>query len=388
MTLEEVIDDLCFRFILNCPAEELTSFERLCFQVELAHWFYEDYYREADPRLPAMSLSSFARRLFQQCEVLRPHEQHLHQILQDFRQYKSRVPTYGAILVSSDQQRVLLVKGYGKGGWGFPKGKVNKDESEFACAAREVREETGFDMLAPPPGVSVREDLFLEAYLGEQKVRLYIVEGVPDDFPFQPTTKREIAKVRWHAVDGLPSSRDGPGLQKRRANRYYTVIPFVARLRCHLRSRRSAFANPRRGPPHPAPAAAVSAPAPAAPATAEPAEAPGGGWLDSAPVVERPSEAARLRAEQAIKSLLMRAPDAAPTTTSSSFAAVPLSSHTGMRMQQPLHAVSAPTLPAPASTLSQAASLQPSASSQPLAAWPGFRFNVAEIMQYAFPKSA
>ncbi|KAK3710364.1 hypothetical protein QZH41_002803 [Actinostola sp. cb2023] len=33
-----------------------------------------------------------------------------------------------------------------KTSWGFPKGKVNKDEDEFECAIREVCEETGFDM--------------------------------------------------------------------------------------------------------------------------------------------------------------------------------------------------------------------------------------------------
>ncbi len=30
----------------------LNSEQRICFQIELAHWFYEDYYRELNPRLP------------------------------------------------------------------------------------------------------------------------------------------------------------------------------------------------------------------------------------------------------------------------------------------------------------------------------------------------
>jgi hypothetical protein len=36
--------------------------------------------------------------------------------------------------------KVLLVKGWSnKSSWGFPKGKINKDEKEIDCAAREVQ---------------------------------------------------------------------------------------------------------------------------------------------------------------------------------------------------------------------------------------------------------
>lgn len=36
---------------------------------------------------------------------------------------------------------MLLVQGYlAKSGWGFPKGKVNKEEAPHDCAAREVSE--------------------------------------------------------------------------------------------------------------------------------------------------------------------------------------------------------------------------------------------------------
>ncbi len=34
----EVFDDLATRFILTCPVEEFSSFERLFFQIEAAHW--------------------------------------------------------------------------------------------------------------------------------------------------------------------------------------------------------------------------------------------------------------------------------------------------------------------------------------------------------------
>jgi len=36
--LVEVFDDLATRFILTCPVEQFSSFERLFFQIEAAHW--------------------------------------------------------------------------------------------------------------------------------------------------------------------------------------------------------------------------------------------------------------------------------------------------------------------------------------------------------------
>lgn len=53
--LDLVLDDLQTRFIINIPAEELASIERICFQIEQAHWFYEDFVREENSRLIAIN---------------------------------------------------------------------------------------------------------------------------------------------------------------------------------------------------------------------------------------------------------------------------------------------------------------------------------------------
>ena len=47
------------RFVLNCPPEEYSSFDRIGFQLELAHWFYLDFYREEDLTLPNLPLKEF-----------------------------------------------------------------------------------------------------------------------------------------------------------------------------------------------------------------------------------------------------------------------------------------------------------------------------------------
>lgn len=38
---EDLLEELAARFVLNCPEEELNSFERILFLVEQAHWYYE-----------------------------------------------------------------------------------------------------------------------------------------------------------------------------------------------------------------------------------------------------------------------------------------------------------------------------------------------------------
>lgn len=50
------------RFIINVVDEELQSFERIAFQVEQAHWFYEDFVRLLQPNLPSFQLKTFSEK--------------------------------------------------------------------------------------------------------------------------------------------------------------------------------------------------------------------------------------------------------------------------------------------------------------------------------------
>lgn len=77
--------------------------------------------------------------LSQHVPQLRVHLKNLDEVLENWREYKQTVPTYGAILLDNDLTHVLLVQSYWtRASWGFPKGKVNEDEEPWKCAAREV----------------------------------------------------------------------------------------------------------------------------------------------------------------------------------------------------------------------------------------------------------
>jgi len=83
------------------------------------------------------------------------------------------------------------VKGFNTRSWGFPKGKINKDEPEIDCAAREVYEETGFDIRS----VDLSLDDYIVVIVREQQIKLYIVPFVGEDTYFEPKTRKEIEVI-------------------------------------------------------------------------------------------------------------------------------------------------------------------------------------------------
>ena len=71
---------------------------------------------------------------------LQPFQHQLEEIYWRFNAYKQTIPTMGAIILDPSMEKCLLVRGWRSAdGWGFPTGKINKDEADDACAVREAR---------------------------------------------------------------------------------------------------------------------------------------------------------------------------------------------------------------------------------------------------------
>ncbi|KAK9485031.1 Dcp2, box A domain-containing protein [Lipomyces starkeyi] len=228
-SLDEVLDDLCVRFIINCPPEELASVERVCFQIEEAHWFYEDFIRSENPQLPSLSQKKFTARIFAHCPLLRKWSDMQDQAFAHFLQYKTRVPVRGVIILNKKMDKCILVKGWKtSASWGFPKGKINQGESDEDCAVREVIEETGYDVSA-----LLKKDDYIELTMREQQVRLYVVVGVPMDTVFQPQTRKEISKIEWFTLSSLPTFNKSDAATENGINpkKFYMVAPFIKLLR-------------------------------------------------------------------------------------------------------------------------------------------------------------
>uniref|UniRef100_A0A671VZ66 m7GpppN-mRNA hydrolase n=1 Tax=Sparus aurata TaxID=8175 RepID=A0A671VZ66_SPAAU len=225
-----LLDDLCSRFILHIPSEERDNAIRVCFQIELAHWFYLDFCMQNTPGAPHCGIRDFAKAVFQHCPFLLPHGEDVQKVLEQWKEYKMGVPTYGAIILDENLENALLVQGYlAKSGWGFPKGKVNEDEAPHDCAVREVLEETGFDIKN-----RICKDRYIEQKITDQVVRLYIIPGVSKDTKFNPKTRKEIRNIEWFPIEKLPCHRNDMTPKSKLGlapNRFFMAIPFIRPLR-------------------------------------------------------------------------------------------------------------------------------------------------------------
>lgn len=253
LTLPEWLDDLTVRFLLNLPPSELSSVPRLCFQVEEAQWFYEDFVRPAvaaagAPPLPALPLRQFCLLLFQHCPLFNgfTDAQHL-AAYEEFLAYKVRVPVRGAIMLNEKMDKLVLVRGWKKGAsWSFPRGKINKDEKDLVCAIREVYEETGYDLekagLVPE---DEDEAKYIDITMREQHMRLFVFRGVPEDTYFEPRTRKEIGKISWYDLKDMPGFKKQKQHQGRTTdgettstNKFYMVAPFLGPLKKWINDQR------------------------------------------------------------------------------------------------------------------------------------------------------
>ncbi|VDP09144.1 unnamed protein product [Soboliphyme baturini] len=243
---QDILDELCSRFLVNLPDEEKLDPVRVCFQAELAHWFYIDFYCSEEKSNGKSScrpcgIREFIRTVFAHLPYLQTHLPNVDKVIEQWRSYKSSVPVYGAILISSSEEEVLLVQGYyAKSSWGFPKGKVNENEEPQNCAIREVLEETGFDI-----GDKIDESLYVERKVGENVVGLYLITGVSQEFVFRPQTRHEIKRIQWFRIEDLPQhksdhTKNAIGIYP---SNFFTVIPFVEFITYWVRTHNMSMAS-------------------------------------------------------------------------------------------------------------------------------------------------
>lgn len=282
LTFAETLEDLSSRFIVNLPSDELSSIERICFQVEQAHWFYEDFLRPLNPTLPSLGLRRFSSHLLHTASMIVPliqryitggsGQQDLEAAFDEFLKYKTRVPVCGAILLAEDWNKCLLVKGWkSSAAWGFPKGKINQNEPERDCAIREVLEETGYDCSSLLPEDS--KD-FMDLTMREQRLRLYIVPGVKESTKFETLTRKEISKIAWFKLSDLPTWKKSKDPPAGMGGKFYLISPFIGRLKQWIHANKATHPNRPAAKSGPVIDHATSSPVPAAAKAASAAPVP------------------------------------------------------------------------------------------------------------------
>ena len=193
-TFDDVVVELCGRFLLSLPAEELQVVSRLFFQIEQMWWFYEDHKADQHSHLPHMDHQEFGRQVFRLCDLFDPVRTQYDALYAAFKTYLLSVPVFGVFIMNPLMNKVVLVKSY-NGSWlGFPRGKVNQNEEEVECAVREANEEIGIDLTG-----RVESNSFIRFPEGKKMVKLFLVAGVNESTTvFQTQTRKEIGNISWY----------------------------------------------------------------------------------------------------------------------------------------------------------------------------------------------
>ncbi|WP_211881874.1 NUDIX hydrolase [Pseudarthrobacter albicanus] len=120
--------------------------------------------------------------------------------------------TYGALpwrIGSKGALEVLLIHRPGHGDWSIPKGKAEPGESGRECAAREVREETGFECRLGAELPSIRYE---DSKNRTKSVRYWAAAAESGHF----TANKEVDAVRWltlpAALRTVTEPRDRPAI--------------------------------------------------------------------------------------------------------------------------------------------------------------------------------
>ena len=101
-----------------------------------------------------------------------------------------KVKSCGCIVIENN--KVLLIQ-QKKGNWGFPKGRVEKNESECETAIREVKEETNIDVI-----IEDKNKKYIDTYYSKKdefkEVVLFLGKRIGGEIKPQ---ENEIKNVEW-----------------------------------------------------------------------------------------------------------------------------------------------------------------------------------------------
>ena len=257
--LDDALDDVHTRFILNLPPAELLLADRLFFQLEQAHWFYTDFLvdspanndeLDAETGMPNpgygmlpdfKTLKSFAKAVFEMSPILSPRLNDFPKLWEEFQKYKRNITVYGLILMTGDCEKVVLCRTWEGNSWTWPAGKMNQAESGLDAAVREAYEETGFDLhgkLGPssaepycnyqPRWTLPNEDCDSISFQdGPKRRTMFIVHNVPKNFPFMPVSRKEVSEVQFFDWYDLPNKQ---------IVKTFGVLPFLTGIRRWIRT--------------------------------------------------------------------------------------------------------------------------------------------------------
>mmetsp|Transcript_6456 Transcript_6456/g.9670 ORF Transcript_6456/g.9670 Transcript_6456/m.9670 type:complete len:275 (+) Transcript_6456:3-827(+) len=202
MTESELLAQIESKYLASIPEIDRNSPERMFIHIEEAYWNYIDFEAVKYSHLPRFNdIRSFSKALLNQSESLQHFSYDFCHTFNSYQRHKSTVPVCGAILLSQDGKKVLLVRDFNSLSWTFPRGKLNFDECPLECAIREVTEEIGFDIRS-----RIDSNNFLISKDMKKSIQLYIIPNISEDTKFQIQTHNEISGIKFFSINNLPQN--------------------------------------------------------------------------------------------------------------------------------------------------------------------------------------
>ena len=101
-----------------------------------------------------------------------------------------KVKSCGCIIIENN--KVLLIQ-QRKGNWGFPKGRVEKNETESETALREVKEETNLDVKIEDLNKTYKDSYFTKKNESKEVV-YFLAKRIGGEIKPQ---EKEIKNIEW-----------------------------------------------------------------------------------------------------------------------------------------------------------------------------------------------
>lgn len=206
--LSSVLRKLIIQHFKSFNLETRQIDEDLFQDTQRAFYEYSDKCRVQDPSLPEMEEPLFYESLFRELDCLPHGVASAREAASKTRDvYRNRARA-GAILISEDQKNVLMVRGNRHPSkFGFPKGRNESGESLQQTAIREVKEETGYDIIISEQDISMA----YRGYNCNSPITLFFIHDVheEEDHKMEPICSEEIAEISWVPLSNLPNRPSG-----------------------------------------------------------------------------------------------------------------------------------------------------------------------------------